>query len=51
MPIEITPGLTITAGIMFGVGEPAPVVAQILITEIGSELTTESEEILITEQS
>jgi hypothetical protein len=51
MPIEITPGLVITAGIIFGAGEPAPVVAQILITEADQELVTESDQILITEQS
>jgi hypothetical protein len=50
MPIEITPGLVITAGIIFGDGEPAPVIAQILITESGQELVTETDQILITEQ-
>jgi hypothetical protein len=47
MPIEITPGITITAGIRFSDGEP--VAAQMLITELDQELATESDQTLITE--
>ena len=47
MPIEITPGITITAGIRFDDGEP--VQAQILVTELDQELATESDQVLITE--
>jgi len=49
MPIEITPGITITAGIIFGDGEPTPVVSEIITTESGVWLTTESDLILTTE--
>jgi len=50
MPIEITPGITITAGIIFGDGEPAPPPADnIITTESDVWLTTESDLILITE--
>jgi len=49
MPIEFTPGLTITPGIIFGDGEPTPVVSEVITTESGVFLTTESDQILITE--
>ena len=50
MPIELTPGLTITPGIIFGDGEPAPpAVANIITAENDVWLTTESDLILITE--
>jgi hypothetical protein len=50
MPIEITPGLIITPGIIFGDGEPVPPpAAEIITTESGVWLTTESDLILITE--
>jgi hypothetical protein len=50
MPIEITPGLTITPGIIFGAGEPVPPpAAEIITTESDVWLTTESDLILITE--
>jgi hypothetical protein len=50
MPIELTPGLTITPGIRFGDGEPAPpAVPAIITTELGVFLTTESDLILTTE--
>jgi hypothetical protein len=52
MPIEITPGLVITAGIIIGAGEPAPPPAvTIITTEDDLFLTTETDQILITEQS
>jgi hypothetical protein len=49
MPIELTPGLVITPGIIFGDGEPTPVVSEIITTESDVWLTTESDLILITE--
>jgi hypothetical protein len=50
MPIEITPGLVITAGIIFGAGEPTPPpAAEIITTEDNVWLTTEADQILITE--
>jgi len=50
MPIELTPGLTITPGIIFGDGEPVPPpAAAIITTESDVWLTTESDLILITE--
>jgi hypothetical protein len=47
MPIELTPGLVITPGIIFGDGEPVP--AQTLATELDQDLVTESDQILTTE--
>jgi hypothetical protein len=47
MPIEITPGITITAGLTFESGTPQPVAIMItedgldLQTEVGDDLTTE----------
>jgi hypothetical protein len=50
MPIEITPGLIITPGIIFGDGEPVPPPAtEIITTESDVWLTTESDLILTTE--
>ncbi len=50
MPIELTPGLIITPGIVFGDGEPVPPpAAEIITTESGVFLTTESDQILTTE--
>ena len=50
MPIEITPGLVITPGIVFGDGEPLPPAESVIITtEDNLFLATEADEILITE--
>jgi hypothetical protein len=47
MPIEITPGITITAGLTFESGTPQP--AMLLITEDGLDLQTEVGDNLTTE--
>jgi hypothetical protein len=47
MPIEITPGITITAGLTFESGEPQLVA--IMITEDGLDLQTEVGDNLTTE--
>ena len=47
MPIEITPGITITAGLTFASGTPQPV--ELLITEDGLDLQTEVGDDLTTE--
>jgi hypothetical protein len=49
MPIEITPGITITAGLIIGTGDPVPVFVEIITTESDEWLTTESDLVLITE--
>ena len=49
MPIEITPGITITAGLVIGAGEPVPVTGEVIVTESDEWLTTESDLVLITE--
>lgn len=47
MPIEITPGITITAGLTFASGTPQLV--ELLITEDGLDLQTEVGDDLTTE--
>ncbi len=47
MPIEITPGITITAGLTFESAIPQPVM--LLITEAGLDLQTEAGDDLTTE--
>jgi hypothetical protein len=47
MSIEITPGITITAGLTFESGTPQPV--EIMITEDGLDLQTEVGDDLTTE--
>ena len=47
MPIEITPGITITAGLTFASGTPQLV--EIMITEDGLDLQTEVGDDLTTE--
>jgi hypothetical protein len=47
MPIEITPGITITAGLTFASGTPQLV--ELLITENGLDLQTEVGDDLTTE--
>jgi hypothetical protein len=49
MPIEFTPGLTITPGLIFGEGEPTPVITTALTTESDLLITTESDQVLIIE--
>jgi hypothetical protein len=49
MPIEITPGITITAGLVIGAGEPVPVTGEVITTESDLWLATESDLVLITE--
>ena len=49
MPIEITPGITITAGLVIGAGDPVPVTGEVITTELDEWLTTESDLVLITE--
>jgi hypothetical protein len=49
MPIEITPGITITAGLVIGAGEPVPVTGEVIVTESDLWLATESDLVLITE--
>jgi hypothetical protein len=47
MPIEITSGITITAGLTFASGTPQPIM--LLITEDGLDLQTEVGDDLTTE--
>jgi len=49
MPIEITPGITITAGLVIGAGDAPIQTATLLITEGGLDLQTEVGDNLTTE--
>lgn len=49
MPIEITPGITITAGVVIEPGNPVPATGEVITTESDLWLTTESDLVLITE--
>jgi hypothetical protein len=49
MPIEITPGITITAGLTFESGNAPIQTATLLITEAGLDLQTEVGDDLTTE--